>query len=245
MKTIILIFFLLLVTLSVVAVMLMLASALSRALKTKRDRRRAEIRNPTFPHHMLAEYYGGIRKTAGSKTVELFEKGLSHKKRGEFSPAIKTFEECMNDNPTPEHKIGILITMGNCHFALQDLNGARDYYQKAEILARESDDHNGRLACTVNLGLLYVAEKRWTEAIENYHRVIELDRKMNYLSGEAIDLNTLGLLYQNRGDHESAIEHYKRALAIFEKLNDHEKFQLVEDNIRRLENLNLKISQKS
>ncbi|MFH1336208.1 MAG: tetratricopeptide repeat protein [Candidatus Zixiibacteriota bacterium] len=237
MKTIVLIFFLLLVLLSVAAVLLMLVSALSRALRRKTNKTRTEIRTRIFPDRMLAEYYGGIRKTASPKTTELFEKGLSHKRKGKFHPAVKIFEECLNDNPTQKHKTGILVTLGNCHFALQELNRARDYYKKAETLSIESDDYNGRLACMVNLGLICAADKRWSEAIENYHRVIELDRKMNYLSGEAIDLNTLGLLCQNKGDPKSALRHYEQSLTLFERLKDHKKAQLVEDNIRRLENL--------
>lgn len=240
MKTIVLIFFLLLVLLSVAAVLLMLVSALSRALRRKTDKKRAEIRTRIFPDRMLAEYYGGIRKTASSKSLDLFEKGLSHKRNGEFLPAVKIFEECLNDSPTQVQKTGILVTLGNCHFALQELNQARAYYQKAETLSIESDNRDGRIACMVNLGLTFAAEKRWSESIENYHRVIELDRKMNYLSGEAIDLNTLGLLYQTNGDVESALRHYEQSLSIFERLKDHKKAQLVEDNIRRLENLDFK-----
>jgi len=240
MKTIVLIFFLILVLLSVAAVLLMLASALSRALRRKTNKTRAEIEIRIFPDRMLAEYYGGLRKTASPKTLDLFEKGLSHKRNGEFHSAVRIFEECLNDSPTHVQKTGILVTLGNCHFALQELNRARAYYQKAETLSIETDDRIGRLACTINLGLVYAAEKRWSESIENYHRVIELDRNMNYLSGEAIDLNTLGLLYQTSEDPKNALRHYEQSLSIFERLKDHKKAQLVEDNIRRLENLDFK-----
>jgi tetratricopeptide (TPR) repeat protein len=240
MKAIALILFLILVFVSVAAVLLMLATALSRALRRKTDKKRTKIQNRTFPHHMLAEYYGGIRKTASLGTAERFEMGLLHKQKGEFPPAVKIFEECLSDNPYRGHKIGILVTLGNCHFAMRDMNRARDYYHKAETLSLESADRYGRLASMVNLGLTYAAEKRWSESIENYRRVVELDREMNQLTGEAIDLNTLGLLYQNGGNKKSALEHYRRSLAIFEKLNDHKKIQLVEDNIRGLENLNFK-----
>ncbi len=234
MKTIVLIFFLILVILSVVAVMLMLVSALNRAFKRKTDKKRAEVRSRMFPPRMLAEYYGGIRKATGSKNTELFEKGLLHKRKEEFQPAIKLFQECLNDNPTREHKIGIYVTLGNCHFALQELSRAQSCYQKAETLSIESDDGTGRLACTINLGLTCAAEKRWSEAIGNYHRVVDLDREFNQLAGEAIDLNTLGLLYQTSGDPKSALRHYRQSLAIFQKLNDHKKARLVEDNIRSL-----------
>jgi len=237
MRTIVLIFFLLLVLLSVVAVLFMLLIALSRALRMKTSKKEAAKQTRIFPARMLAEYYGGIRKTASLKTAELFEKGLLYKRNGEFNPAVRIFEECLNDNPTHEQKTGILVTLGNCHFALNELNRARAYYQKAENLSIESDNRNGRLACMVNLGLVYAAEKRWSESIENYHRVIELDRKMNYLTGEAIDLNTLGWLNHTTGDLESALRHYEQSLAIFKRLKDHKKAQLVEDNIRRLENL--------
>jgi tetratricopeptide (TPR) repeat protein len=92
----------------------------------------------------------------------------------------------------------------------------------------------------VNLGMACTAEKKWEEAIRNYHQAIGLDQKLGYTVGETIGLNTLALLYENKGDLEGALAHYTASLRIFERANDREKAKFVENNIKRVRNLGTK-----
>jgi len=183
---------------------------------------------------MLAEYHGGLKKATDRKLKLLFEKGLALKKRGRFRTAITAFEECLKRDLTPRQQTGLLVTTGNCHFAVNQLPSAQDCYRKAGLLSAESNDENGRLSCLINLGLAGAADKRWDEAIANYHEAISLDQKLGQTRGEAIDLNTLGLLYENKGDLESALAHYTASQLIFRKLDEGEKVELVENNIGRI-----------
>ena len=241
MKIVVLILFFLLVLLSIVAVILMLGSVVSRARRGKSNPKRPSqiaknAQKQIMPFRMLAEYYGGLKQASDARTQELFRKGLSLKQNGKFSEAIKPLEECLNRNLTPEQKIGLLLTTGNCYFALDKLDLAQEYYGKADHLSRDSDNTNGRLSCLINLGLVCAANQKWGDAIRNYHEAIGLDQKLGSAEGEAIDLNTLALLYENKGDLEGALTHYTASLLIFERLNDRGKVELVESNIRRLKN---------
>jgi tetratricopeptide (TPR) repeat protein len=241
MKIVVLILFFLLVFVSIVAIIFMLGSVVSRARRGKSNPRRSSkigqnAQRQIIPFRMLAEYYGGLKQASDARTQELFRKGLSLKQNGKFSEAIKPLEECLNRNLTPEQKIGLLLTTGNCYFALDKLDLAQEYYGKADHLSRESDNTNGRLSCLINLGLVCAVNQKWDDAITNYHQAIGLDQKLGSAEGEAIDLNTLALLYENKGDLEGALTHYTASLLIFERLSDRGKVELVESNIRRLRN---------
>lgn len=188
---------------------------------------------------MLAEYHGGLRKATDQKLKLLFEKGLVLKRKERFRSAITAFEECLKRNLTPRQQTGLLVTTGNCHFAVNQFSPAQDCYRKAGLLSAESNDENGRLSCLINLGLVGAADKRWDEAITNYHEAISLDQKLGHVSGEAVDLNTLGLLYENKGDLESALAHYVASRLIFKRLNERKKVELVENNMHRIESLGI------
>jgi tetratricopeptide (TPR) repeat protein len=239
MKIVVFIFFVLLVLVSIVAVLALLLGVLSqvrqRRAKSKRSHSvRGNLKKRMVSCRMLAEYHGGLRKATDRKLKLLFEKGLTLKKKGRFPSAITAFEECLKGNLTARQQAGVLVTTGNCHFAVDQLPSAEDCYRKAGLLSAESDDEDGRLSCLINLGLIGAADKRWDEAIANYHEAISLDQKLGQTRGEAIDLNTLGLLYENKGDLESALAHYTASQLIFRKLDEGEKVELVESNIRRI-----------
>ena len=242
MKTIILIFFVLLVLLSVIAVLALVLGVLGRLRGAKAGSKRyrqgrISSDREAITFDMLAEYYGGLRKTADRRLKLLFEKGLTLKKKGKFPSAIRAFEECLKEKLTPKQQTGFLVTVGNCHFAMGEYDLAKDCYEKADRLSTRANDQKGKLSCLVNLGLVSAANRRWGEAIEKYKQAILLDQKLGHTSGEAIDLNTLGLLYEKRGDLQEAMTHYTASLLILRKLNDKEKLNLVERNIQRLKEL--------
>lgn len=242
MKTVVLIFFVLLVLLSIVAVLALVVGVLGRLRRGKaRSKRyhqgRASSDKQAITFDMLAEYYGGLRKAADRRLKLLFEKGLALKKKGKFPSAIRAFEECLKENLTPRQQTGFLVTVGNCHFAMDEHDLAKDCYEKADRVSTRANDQKGKLSCLINLGLVSAAHRRWGEAIENYKQAILLDQKLGHASGEAVDLNTLGLLYQNRGDLQTAMTHYNSSLLILRKLNDKEKLNLVERNVQRLKDL--------
>ena len=242
MKTIVLIFFILLVLLSIVAVLALVTGVLGRlrrgkARSKRHHRGRVSSQKQAITSDMLAEYYGGLRKAADGRLRMLFEKGLALKKKGKFPSAIRAFEECLKENLTPRQQTGFLVTVGNCHFAMDEHDRAKDCYEKAGRVSTRANDQKGKLSCLINLGLVSAAHRRWGEAIENYKQAILLDQKLGHASGEAVDLNTLGLLYENRGDLKTAMTHYNSSLLILRKLNDQKKMGLVENNIQRVRKL--------
>ncbi len=239
MKILALTLFALLILLSIGAVLLLVAALASRVRRAKSVRRKRSGSNnanaaPVIPFNMLAEYYGGLKRSSNNQLGKLFEKGLSLKRRKKFPEAIGIFESCLEAALTPDQKSGIMITTGNCYFSLDKLDLAKSYYEMADGFSKESDNSNGRLSCLINLGLACAADHNWDDAIRNYDEAIDLDKKLGYTAGEAIDLNTLALLYENKGDFEKALIHYAASLQIFERLNDGKKAKLVGENIRRV-----------
>ncbi|MGB7062952.1 MAG: tetratricopeptide repeat protein [Candidatus Zixiibacteriota bacterium] len=239
MKTLAVVILLALVFLSAAAVLLMLVALISRVRRRKSVGRRLSRKDRSasgmiVPSGMLAEYHGGIDKVADASIRELFEKGLSLKQNRSFLQAVNAFKKCLNGNLTSEQEAGLLVAIGNCYFAANKYAQAREHYEKASGLATQSGNEKGRLSSLINLGLLSAVGRKWDEGIKSFGEAIALDRKLGYAKGEAIDLNTLALLYENKGESEYALTHYKASLLIFEKLDDGEKVELVENNIRRV-----------
>ncbi|NIN01264.1 MAG: tetratricopeptide repeat protein [candidate division Zixibacteria bacterium] len=242
MKILALTLFALLILLSLGALLLLVSAVVSKVRKAKSGRRNASGiskggTGTVIPFNTLAEYHGGLKKSSNEELRRLFEKGLSFKRKRKFPEAIGIFERCLEATLTPDQKSGIMITTGNCYFSLDKLDLAKSYYEMADGFSRESDNSTGRLSCLVNLGLACAADHNWDDAIRNYDEAIDLDKKLGYTAGEAIDLNTLALLYENKGDFEKALTHYTASLQIFERLNDGKKAKLVGDNIRRVRTL--------
>jgi tetratricopeptide (TPR) repeat protein len=242
MRVIVLIIFLLLMLLSIVAVFVLVTGCLRRIRRsrTKGEKLQGYLKandKPKIYHRMLAEYYGGLKKTSDRRLRLLFEKGLKLRKKGKMRSAIETFQRCLKENLTPIQQVGLLVTTGNCYFEANQLDSAQDSYQRAGCISVESNDPNGKLSSLINLGFISAAHERWDDAIAIFHQAVGLDQKLGHVSGEAIDLNTLGLFYENKGDLESAMVHYTASLLIFKKLNDKGKPELVEKNIQRIEGL--------
>jgi tetratricopeptide (TPR) repeat protein len=239
MKAVVLIIYLLLMFLSIAAVFVLVKGILRR-IRKRRDKisgdQRAHVRSKIYPR-MLAEYYGGLKKTSDRRLGILFDKGLKLRKKGKIQSAIEAFQRCIKENPTPKQQSGLLVTTGNCYFAANQLDSAEDCYQGAGRISAESNDQNGRLSSMINLGFVNAAREKWDDAISIFHQAVAIDQKLGHVSGEAIDLNTLGLFYENKGDLEKAMVHYTASLLIFRKLNDKGKIELVERNIQRIENL--------
>jgi tetratricopeptide (TPR) repeat protein len=241
MKALAVVILLALVLLSVAAVFLMLAAVISRVRRRSAGKRSSRLNRSApgmiVPSETLAEYHGGIEETSDASIRELFKEGLALKQKGDFGHAVKAFGRCLKGNLTSEEETGLLVTIGNCQFAANRLEPAREHYEKAHSLAARSEDEKGKLSSLINLGLLSASARKWDEAIKNYNDAVALDRKLGYAKGEAIDLNTLALLYENKGDLKSALTHYNGSIEIFRKLKDVEKTELVEENIRRLKTL--------
>jgi tetratricopeptide (TPR) repeat protein len=240
MKMVAFIILALLIIASLGGMLLLLSALISTVRRAKSGQGRSSKvgRGPAIPFKMLAEYYGGLKKSSNEELRSLFEKGLSLKRKRKFTEAITIFERCFNGNLTPEQKAGLMVTTGNCYFSLDQFDQAQSCYQTADGLSRESASKNGRLSCLINLGLVFAADGKWDDAIRNYHHAVGWDQKLGYTAGEAIDLNTLALFCERKGDLEAALTHYTASLQIFERLNDTKKAKLVQNNIQRVRSLN-------
>ncbi len=240
MKTVFLVVFFLLIFSSIIAVLFALFSLLKR-LRRKApggtDESQAPGGNETlvFSANKAAEYYADLGQATNGKLKELFEQTMHFRRKRRFLKAIRTCEKCLHEAVTPIQKAGLLVTIGNCHFAVDKLGPAKSHYERALGLLDDSRGKRGRLACLVNLGLVYAANGEYNQAINNYRRAIELDRELNYPNGEAIDLNSLALTYEASGDSESALKCYNGSLLIFERLDDPQRMETVKRNIRELE----------
>ena len=238
MKILFIALLLLLVLLSAAAVLLMLAGVISRVLREKSRRRargsKPDLSGQIIPSKLVAEYCEDVQRGRDAITSQLFQNGLSSKRKARLAKTADELSACIGGDMTPQQKMELLIKFGNYYLAANNYQQARNSYESAKSLAARLEDGRGRLASLINLGLVSAAEMKWDEAVGHYQEIIAIERKFGYSKGEAIDLNTLGLLYEKKGDLDSALTHYSASIEIFRRLKDAEKTELVERNIKRL-----------
>jgi len=104
-----------------------------------------------------------------------------------------------------------LRKLGQSHFDLDDMEGARGYYEAAREIYLNRKDEFGLAECDVGLGMIYLslgnrssAEQHLTHAANAHGRLTQQD------AGVTFDI--LGDLAYERGDRETARSNWGKAL---------------------------------
>jgi sensor histidine kinase YesM len=97
---------------------------------------------------------------------------------------------------------------------------AKKYYEESYHVASLAQEHaieakanNGIAICLGMLG-------EYPQAIETFHKTIELGKKYNDLLRVADGYNGLGIVYKRLGDYTQSLEYYVQALATYDLIHD-------------------------
>lgn len=77
-------------------------------------------------------------------------------------------------------------------------------------------------AAISNIGYQQTLNGKIHEAIENYFKCIEIQKKINDKKGLAFSLSSIGNCYRRTGDNINALQYYKESLDINKEINDKE-----------------------
>lgn len=125
--------------------------------------------------------------------------GVTHLRGGDTTAALK--ELSMAVELDPESAI-YYNALGLAFFYKDMLDKAEENFKKAiELNPELSDAH-------VNLGALYLREKRWDEAIKESQKALA---NIFYPTPEVAH-NNIGWAYYNKGFFSTAVEHFKKAI---------------------------------
>lgn len=97
---------------------------------------------------------------------------------------------------------------------------AREFFEKAMMLSRQTGDLRFEAKCVVVLGNIALGSGEHGVARANYEKAIALFGKAGDLSGEADCLMYIGHLALGRSDRAAALTEYKRAMTLYRQAGD-------------------------
>jgi tetratricopeptide (TPR) repeat protein len=93
-------------------------------------------------------------------------------------------------------------------------NSMQTLKQSIAILEKLNDEFN-LVAYYVNLANILSAEGQYKDAINYYHKSLDMFRKIGKWENEALTLNNIGIQLINLEGYDLALNHFEEALAIF------------------------------
>lgn len=153
-----------------------------------------------------------------------------YKKTGKYSEAIEMFSRSLeinknsnNNNPNEQGKT--LNNIGLLYLELKDYQKSIGFFNQALEALTQSGNENGIAAAYINLGRVHLVQKNYAKSETYYTKSLELATRND--SKEWIRDSYEGLYQTTKalGKHKTALQF-------------HEKFKLLNDSLRSLENLN-------
>jgi Tfp pilus assembly protein PilF len=142
----------------------------------------------------------GAAATTKAKVDSLVKMGDANLREGKFRQALKHYLEAEKLDPKDaELKFRIALVFGNYYRKPQE---AINYYNEAiSLKPNYSEAYN-------NLGVIYLSQKRWDEAISMFNKALE---NLFYPTPEKAYLG-LARAYRGKGQTDKAVENYQMAI---------------------------------
>ncbi|GAB5466682.1 MAG: hypothetical protein Kapaf2KO_21180 [Candidatus Kapaibacteriales bacterium] len=106
-----------------------------------------------------------------------------------------------------------------------------EFGEKGLALAKEIDWKKGEATSYNNLGVNYMNQSDYPQALEYYGRALKINEYLGDKKEIATNLGNMGIVYQNQSDYPKALEYYHRALDLHEKLGGKSKIAIGLGNI--------------
>lgn len=117
--------------------------------------------------------------------------------------------------------------LGLCYFNLGNADNALIYFHKSlekveqfKPLNTEKDYLERKMAMMVNIGSVYLENKKFGESRNWYERALLINKKLNHEHYRSALYNNLGIISMEQQQYKQAFNYYDRALAIRTTLRD-------------------------
>ena len=169
----------------------------------------------------LSECIDALQQSAGDAEAECRARSvlsMVHWSLGNYEEALKNGEraiellDVLGDRVTKAFALavkgGILLSLGQPEEALA-------WHQRSlEAFEHLPDESIGRTRALSGLGLTFLAQKRYDDALATLLQALELARRMNHRITVARTLNDLGEVFEALEDDTHALEYHTEALEI-------------------------------
>jgi tetratricopeptide (TPR) repeat protein len=101
------------------------------------------------------------------------------------------------------------------YFVMGDVKNSMQALKQAIAVLERINDEVNLVTYYVNLANLLSAEGQYKDAINYYHKSLDMFRKIGKWENEALTLNNIGIQLLNLEGYDLALNHFEEALAIF------------------------------
>jgi tetratricopeptide (TPR) repeat protein len=117
----------------------------------------------------------------------------------------------------PAGEIGHLLNIGAVHMAQRRHSLAEAAAARALKLARESNPEY-EVICTYSVAMTFMETGRTDEAVQLFHRALEMSRSTFDGEGETYSLLRLGDIHHHQGDLETAVTFFRQSLEVLHRI---------------------------
>ncbi len=101
-----------------------------------------------------------------------------------------------------------------------------EYYYKEALSIREASKSNRVASSLNNLGVVFMDQEEYEEAITYYIKAMEVRQLANDTVGVALTKINLGLIFKKQGIYDKALGYYKEAIVVLEKFNEQKHLEV-------------------
>ncbi len=134
------------------------------------------------------------------------------------------------------------VNVGGIYLDQSDYIEAENHFNKAielcDTMIKTSNDvelinlgNIGKSTCLNALGSIYYIMRDYTKAEEYFYKVLNYNKKINYLKGISESYNNLGNLFSDIGKYDKAIDYLHKSAEIRKKLNEKKNYAIIIGNI--------------
>jgi tetratricopeptide (TPR) repeat protein len=182
--------------------------------KTANEQLTAEQRWKNNLLAQLQNYLGDIAETDKAQLLYYLEQGEQHRKKREYTEALDLFEQALSLEISDGERLPFFVLMGNCEAHLDEYSSTINYYYQAERIAKEIQNDSALAVVYSNLALAHRLADDPNAALESYHNLLGMFRKLGDKPGEKNTLANIGFIYQTRGETDSASYYHQKSLEI-------------------------------
>jgi len=162
-------------------------------------------------------------KGKGWKALALHDMGLIYKKQGNYSEALKRYEEALRVDEQlgdVKRKATVLHSIGSIYHDQGKYPEALELYEEALNVAVQIENLKQKANFLNSIGFVYYTQGNYPEALKRYEKTLGIAEQLGDLSGKAIYLNNIGSIYLLQGNYPEALKRFEEALRIDDQLGN-------------------------
>lgn len=165
-----------------------------------------------------AEHNFKKSKTQQKLTETYFQIALIYFKSKLYNNSVEYFIKTLHSN-TNYKKTDILNYIGKSYYLTQNYDSAMLYFNQIDSIANINRDTSEQIQALNNIIQINKKQKNYTNALENYKKILDIYSTKQNNNGIALTLNNIGYNYVLLNNYKEAEKNLKQSLEYQNKLN--------------------------